>query len=86
MFTAIRLAMPGASDDRAAFSALCNDVIEVSRDVTELFSQLISAIATTCMPDLQMQTESHPDGPKLSTLSLPNSSISTRDKATLDQE
>jgi hypothetical protein len=71
MFTAIRLAMPGASDDKAAFSALCDDVIEVSRDITELFSQLIGAIATTCMPDLELQTESHPDGPKLSTLSLP---------------
>jgi hypothetical protein len=45
-------------------------VIEVSRDITELFGQLIGAISAT-MPDLEVQIENHPDGPKLSTLSLP---------------
>jgi hypothetical protein len=46
-------------------------VIEVSRHITELFGQLMGVILMTYMPDLERQIENHPDGPKLSTLSLP---------------
>jgi hypothetical protein len=70
MFTAIKMAMPSASDDTVAFSALCGIVIEVSRDITELFGQLMGAIMEN-LPDLEDHIENHPDGPKLSTLSLP---------------
>jgi hypothetical protein len=69
MSTAIKLAMSG--DDKAAFSELCRIVIEVSRHITELFGQLMGVILMTYMPDLERQIENHPDGPKLSTLSLP---------------
>jgi hypothetical protein len=46
-------------------------LIEVSRDITELFGQLIGVILKTFMPELERQIETHPDGPKLSTLGLP---------------
>ena len=69
MSTAIKMAMSG--DDRAAFSELCRIVIEVSRHIPGLFGQLMGCILKTCMPDLETQIENHPDGPKLSTLSLP---------------
>jgi hypothetical protein len=69
MLTAIRMTVSG--DDPTAFSQLCDIVIKVSRDITELFGQLIGAILETCMPDLETKIENHPDGPKLSTLSLP---------------
>jgi hypothetical protein len=72
MFSAIKLCMSSASSDEAqAFSKLCGIVIELSRDITELFTGLIAVIAEACMHDLEMWTENHPDGPKLSTLSLP---------------
>jgi len=72
MFSTIKMAMSGTSYNEAqAFSELCRIVREVSRDITELFGQLIAAISTTCMPDLEMRIEDHPDGPKLSTLGLP---------------
>jgi hypothetical protein len=69
MLTAIRMAVSGG--DAAAFSELCLIVIKVSRDITELFGQLMGVILKTCMPDLKRQIVNHPDGPKLSTLSLP---------------
>ena len=69
MRTAIRMVMSGS--DEAAFSELCLIVIKVSRDITELFGQLMGVILKTCMPDLKRQIVNHPDGPKLSTLSLP---------------
>ena len=46
-------------------------MIDVSRDITELFGQLMGVIMEKCLPDLKRQIETHPDGPKLSTLSLP---------------
>jgi hypothetical protein len=70
MSAAIRMATSG-DDAEAAFSELCRIVIEVSRQITELFGQLMGLILRTYMPDLERQIESHPDGPKLSTLSLP---------------
>jgi len=69
MQTAIRMAVSGG--DAAAFSELCLIVIKVSRDITELFGQLMGVILKTYMPDLERQIENHPDGPKISTLSLP---------------
>jgi hypothetical protein len=69
MSTAIRMVMSGG--DAAAFAELCRIAIEVSRDITELFGQLMGVILKTCMPDLEPQIENHPDGPPLSTLSLP---------------
>jgi len=71
MSTAIKLAVSETNCDEAqAFSKLCGAVIVVSRDITDLFGQLIGTIAATC-PDLEVQIENVPDGPKLSTLSLP---------------
>jgi hypothetical protein len=69
MSTALR--MGTSNDQAAAFSELCRIVIKVSRDITELFGQLMGVILKTVMPDLERQIETHPDGPKLSTLSLP---------------
>jgi hypothetical protein len=69
MLTAIRMAVSG--DDETAFSELCRIVFKVSRDINELFGQLMGVILKTYMPDLERQIENHPDGPKLSTLSLP---------------
>jgi hypothetical protein len=72
MGTALRITMPGTSnDDAAAFAKLCNIVINVSRDITELFGQLMGVIMEKCLPDLETQIETHPTGPKISTLSLP---------------
>jgi hypothetical protein len=70
MFTATRMAM-ASGDDAAAFSELCTKVIGASRDITELFGQLMGVILKTYIPDPRTQIENHPDGPKLSTLSLP---------------
>lgn len=72
MSTALRMASSGMSnDDAAAFSDLCRIVIGVSRDITELFGQLMGVILKTYMPALEPPIENHPDGPPLSTLSLP---------------
>jgi hypothetical protein len=65
-------AILGTSTDPAgAFSELCRIVIEVSHQITKLFGQLMGLILITCMPDPIPAIEDHPDGPKLSTLSLP---------------
>src|SRR6516165_5436412 len=71
MSSALRMAAPGTSNDDRAFAKLCDHVIAVSRDITELFGQLIATIVQSCMPDLETHSENHPDGPKLSTLNLP---------------
>jgi len=72
MSTALRMAVSGTSnDDAAAFAKLCDIVINVSRDITELFGQLIAMIVQSSMPNVETHSENHPDGPKLSTLSLP---------------
>ena len=66
------MAVSGTSnDDRAAFANLCDDVISASRNITELFGQLMGMILNTYMPDLEPQIENHPDGPSLPTLSVP---------------
>ncbi len=69
MSTALR--MGTSNDQAAAFSELCSIVIKVSRDIIDLFGQLMGVILKAFMPDLERQIETHPDGPKLSTLSLP---------------
>ena len=46
-------------------------MIDVSRDITELFAQLIAAIVQSGIPNLETYSGDHPNGPKLSTLSLP---------------
>jgi hypothetical protein len=72
MSSALRIALSGTSnDDAAAFAKLSDIVINVSRDITELFGQLMGVIMEKCLPDLETQIENHPDGPQLSTLSLP---------------
>ena len=60
-----------SGSDAAAFEELCRIASEVSRNITHLFGQLMGMILKTCMPDLEPQIENHPDGPPLSTLSLP---------------
>jgi hypothetical protein len=52
-----------------AFGALCDEIIAVSRDITELFGELISILAEDAVSEVI--TEQIPDGPKLSTFSLP---------------
>lgn len=59
----------GQSAEARAFSALCSEIIEVSRDVTELFGSLIGMLAEDVVSTLT--TKQIPDGPKLSTFSLP---------------
>jgi hypothetical protein len=59
----------GASTQARALTALCNEVIEVSRDITELFGHLIAMLSANIASKLI--TERVPDGPKLSTFSLP---------------
>jgi len=49
----------------------CDHVIAVSRDITELFGQLIATIVQSCMPDLETHSENHPMGRSFSTLNLP---------------
>jgi hypothetical protein len=52
-----------------AFSVLCTEIIEVSRDITQLFGSLINMLAEGAGSALT--TEEIPDGPKMSTFSLP---------------
>jgi hypothetical protein len=58
-----------ASAEARAFSALCSEIIEVSRHITELFGELIGMLGESAVGELV--TEQVPDGPKLSTFSLP---------------
>ena len=64
---------PGPNDDRPpearAFNALCNDVIAVSRAITELFGDLIRILSEEACG--QITIEQIADGPKLSAFSLP---------------
>jgi len=61
------------NDSRSAeariFNALCTEIIEVSRDVAELFGSLIGIIGENAVSTVT--TTQIPDGPKLSTFSLP---------------
>jgi hypothetical protein len=58
-----------ASAEARAFVALCDEIIEVSRHITELFGELIATFSENVVGE--MVTEQLPDGPKLSTFSLP---------------
>jgi hypothetical protein len=50
------------SAEARAFNALCDEIIEVSRDITELFGSLIRMLAEDAVSKVT---------PKLSTFSLP---------------
>jgi hypothetical protein len=63
---------PDLSLDASAFKDLCDTVIVVSNHITELFNELIASIVATAIgEDVEMTTVEIPDGPKMSTLSLP---------------
>jgi hypothetical protein len=57
------------SAEARAFNALCTEIIEVSRDVAELFGSLIGILAEDAVSTVT--TMQIPDGPKLSTFCLP---------------
>ena len=57
------------SAEAHAFAALCDEIIDVSRHITELFGELIGMLGQDAVSDVV--TEQVPDGPKLSTFSLP---------------
>jgi hypothetical protein len=52
-----------------AFAALCDEIIEVSQHIRELFGELIRILGQDAVSECI--TEQIPDGPKLSTFSLP---------------
>jgi hypothetical protein len=58
-----------ASAEVRAFAALCREIVEVSGHITELFGELIAMLAESAVNELV--PEQVPDGPKLSTFSLP---------------
>jgi hypothetical protein len=58
-----------SSAEARAFNALCTEIIQVSRDMTELFSELIALLGEDVVDSVS--TETIPDGPKLSTFTLP---------------
>jgi hypothetical protein len=47
-------------------------VLDVSKNITTLFSWLISDILTAYVPEPEVKTEKFDDGPKLSQFTLPN--------------
>ena len=72
--TAINLAKDQADPSSTALDAfgdLCDDVIFVSGQITELFGSLISDIVMASIPDVEVKIEQLPDGPKISTFCLP---------------
>jgi hypothetical protein len=58
-----------ASAEARVFTALCDKIVEVSRHITELFGELIATLSENVVS--QVVAEQVPDGPKLSTFSLP---------------
>jgi hypothetical protein len=58
-----------ASTEARTFAALCNEIIDVSRYITELFGELIAMLGENAVGEVV--TEQVPDGPKLSAFSLP---------------
>jgi hypothetical protein len=58
-----------ASAEARAFAALCDEIIQVSRHIAELFGELIGILGESAVSEVV--TEQVPDGPKLSTFSLP---------------
>ncbi|GLH80314.1 hypothetical protein SSBR45G_52230 [Bradyrhizobium sp. SSBR45G] len=59
------------ADDIKAFSELSKAVLDVSKNITILFSWLISDIVSAYIPDPVVKTEKFEDGPKLSKFALP---------------
>lgn len=59
------------AEDIKAFSDLSNQVLEVSKNITTLFSWLISDILTAHVPEPEVKTEKFEQGPKLSEFALP---------------
>ena len=57
--------------DIKAFSELSRAVLEVSKNITTLFSWLISDIVTAYVPEPEVKIEQFDDGPKLSEFALP---------------
>jgi hypothetical protein len=57
------------SAEARAFNVLCGEIIAVSRDITELFGELIGLLGEDVVSEVI--TEQITDGPKLSTFSLP---------------
>lgn len=57
--------------DIKAFSELSSDVLEVSKNITTLFSWLISDIVTAHVTEPNVKIEKFEDGPKLSEFTLP---------------
>jgi hypothetical protein len=57
------------SAEARTFAALCDEIIEVSRHIGELFGELIAILSEDAVSECI--TEQIPDGPKLSTFSLP---------------
>jgi hypothetical protein len=57
--------------DIKAFSELSRAVLEVSKNITTLFSWLISDIVTAYVPEPEVKIEKFDDGPKLSEFALP---------------
>jgi hypothetical protein len=57
-----------SAEDRA-FTALCKDIVAVSRDITELFNELIGMLGEAAVSEVI--EEQMPDGPKLKTFLLP---------------
>jgi hypothetical protein len=58
-----------SSAEARAFTALCDEIKEVSGCITELFGELIAMLSENVVS--QMVTEQVPDGPELSTFFLP---------------
>jgi hypothetical protein len=54
--------------DASAFEQLCDMSILVSRQITELFGQLMAEIVSDCIPHFEILVEQLPDGPNLSIL------------------
>jgi hypothetical protein len=57
------------SAEARSFKALCDEIVDVSRDVTELFGELIGMLGEELVATVTIKKI--PDGPKLSTFSLP---------------
>jgi hypothetical protein len=57
------------SPEARAFAALCDEIISVSRNITELFGELVGMLGENAVDSVT--TEQVPDGPKLSSYSLP---------------
>jgi hypothetical protein len=56
-------------DARQAFEALCSEIISVSGNITDVFGELVGVLGEDVVEEVV--TEQIPDGPKLSTFTLP---------------